>query len=53
MKSRGIKVAYTPDVSTEAVAEFAVGLLIATGGRIVEANRHILKYEVVSNNSLV
>ncbi|XP_065216458.1 glyoxylate reductase/hydroxypyruvate reductase-like isoform X1 [Planococcus citri] len=43
LKSRGIKVGYTPDVLTEAVAEHAVGLLLATSRRIVEGQHLMLK----------
>ena len=43
LKSRGIKIGYTPDVLTEAVAEHAIGLLISTSRRIVESQRLMLK----------
>lgn len=42
MKKYGIRVGYTPDVLTEAVAETTVGLLISTTRRFFEAN-HALK----------
>lgn len=45
LKSRGIKIGYTPDVLTEAVAEHAIGLLIATNRRILEGHRLMLKGE--------
>ena len=35
-KKRGIKVGYTPGVLTDATAELAVSLLLATSRRIVE-----------------
>ncbi|CAH1155925.1 unnamed protein product [Phaedon cochleariae] len=35
---RGIKMAYTPDTLTEATAELAVALLLATSRRLLEAN---------------
>lgn len=43
LKSRGIRIGYTPDVLTEAVAEHTIGLLIATSRRIVEGQRLMLK----------
>lgn len=42
MKKYGIRLGYTPDVLTEAVAETTVGLLISTTRRFFEAN-HALK----------
>lgn len=44
LKSRGIKIGFTPDILTEATAEFAVSLLLATSRRIVESHQIILKY---------
>ncbi|KAI6233712.1 C-terminal-binding protein-like Protein [Aphelenchoides fujianensis] len=38
-KRRSIKVGYTPNVLTEATAELAVALLLATSRRLLEANR--------------
>lgn len=38
IKKRDIKVAYTPDVLTDATAELAVALLLATSRRLLEAN---------------
>lgn len=35
---RGIKIAYTPDVLTDATAELAISLLLATSRRLMEAN---------------
>lgn len=32
---------YTPDVLTEACAELAVGLVLCTTRRLIEANRHV------------
>ncbi|XP_075064399.1 glyoxylate reductase/hydroxypyruvate reductase-like isoform X2 [Mixophyes fleayi] len=37
MKKRGIRVGFTPDVLTEAVAELTVALLLATSRRLIEA----------------
>lgn len=42
MKKYGVRLGYTPDVLTEAVAETTVGLLISTTRRFFEAN-HVLK----------
>lgn len=42
-KKRGIKVGYTPDVLTYAVAELTVGILLATSRRLFEAHREIFK----------
>lgn len=38
IKNRGIKIAYTPDVLTDATAELTVALLLATSRRLLEAN---------------
>jgi hydroxypyruvate reductase len=40
-RARGIRVTNTPDVLTEDVADFAVGLLIATMRRIAAADRYL------------
>ncbi|KAM9329557.1 glyoxylate reductase/hydroxypyruvate reductase-like [Gastrophryne carolinensis] len=37
LKKRGIRVGFTPDVLTEAVAELTVALLLATSRRLIEA----------------
>lgn len=37
LKKRGIRVGYTPDVLTDAVAELTVALLLTTSRRIIEA----------------
>ncbi|KAG8454962.1 hypothetical protein GDO86_001254 [Hymenochirus boettgeri] len=37
LKNRGIKVGFTPDVLTEAVAELTIALLLATSRRLIEA----------------
>lgn len=42
-RSRGIKIGYTPDVLTSAVAELTVGILLATSRRLFEAHREIFK----------
>lgn len=39
--ARGVKVTNTPDVLTDEVADFAVGLLIATARRMVQADRFV------------
>lgn len=44
-KQRKILVGYTPNVLTDAVAELAVGLLLATTRRMLEANRMIMAGE--------
>ncbi|KAL4089500.1 hypothetical protein QTP88_024526 [Uroleucon formosanum] len=41
MKKYGIRLGYTSDISTEAVAETTVGLLIATTRRFFEANHAV------------
>lgn len=41
IKKRGIKMAYTPDVLTDATAELAVALLLATSRRLLEANEAV------------
>lgn len=38
-KKHGIRVGYTPDVLTDAVADLTIGLLIATSRRLIEGNR--------------
>ncbi|CAG9767365.1 unnamed protein product [Ceutorhynchus assimilis] len=38
IKKRGIKMAYTPDILTDATAELAVALLLATSRRLLESN---------------
>lgn len=35
-KKRGIRVGYTPDVLTDAVADLTIGLLLATSRRLIE-----------------
>ncbi|XP_013887423.1 glyoxylate reductase/hydroxypyruvate reductase [Austrofundulus limnaeus] len=37
LKKRGVRVGYTPDVLTDAVAELTVALLLATSRRLIEA----------------
>ncbi|XP_060522290.1 glyoxylate reductase/hydroxypyruvate reductase [Cylas formicarius] len=39
IKKRDIKMAYTPDILTDATAELAVALLLATSRRLLEANQ--------------
>jgi lactate dehydrogenase-like 2-hydroxyacid dehydrogenase len=38
---RGVSVAYTPDLMTEDVADFAIGLMYAAARRIAEADRFV------------
>lgn len=40
---RNIKVAHTPDVLTEDVADLALGLLLAAGRKIVQADKYVRK----------
>ncbi|XP_055694176.1 glyoxylate reductase/hydroxypyruvate reductase isoform X1 [Lutzomyia longipalpis] len=40
-KKRGIRVGYTPDVLTDATAELTMALLLATGRRLLEANKEV------------
>ncbi|MBU8714046.1 D-glycerate dehydrogenase [Brevibacillus parabrevis] len=49
-KRRGIAVTNTPDVLTEATADLAFALLLATGRRVTEANRFLLAGEWTSWN---
>lgn len=44
-KSQGVTVTNTPDVLTEATADLAFALLLATGRRLTEANRFLLAGE--------
>lgn len=39
IQKRGIKMAYTPDILTDATAELTVALLLATSRRLLEANQ--------------
>ncbi|XP_018008605.1 glyoxylate reductase/hydroxypyruvate reductase-like isoform X1 [Hyalella azteca] len=41
MKSRDIKVGYTPDVLTDATAELTLALLLATSRRLLQANAEL------------
>lgn len=41
IKNRGIRVGYTPDALTDATAELAVGLLLATSRRLMEAAEEV------------
>lgn len=45
LKKRNIKVGYTPGVLTDATAELAMALLLATSRRLLEANKAIYKDE--------
>ena len=40
-KARGVRVTNTPDVVTDATADIALGLLLATERRLVEADRFV------------
>lgn len=40
-RARGIRIATTPDVLTDAVAELAIGLMLAAARRIVEGDRFV------------
>lgn len=42
MKKYGVRLGNTPGVLTEAVAEVAIGLIITTTRRFIEANREVL-----------
>uniref|UniRef100_A0AAY4AIE8 Glyoxylate reductase/hydroxypyruvate reductase n=1 Tax=Denticeps clupeoides TaxID=299321 RepID=A0AAY4AIE8_9TELE len=44
LKKRGIRVGYTPDVLTDAVAELTVALLLCTSRRLVEATHEAKTY---------
>lgn len=39
IKSRGIRIGYTPDVLTDATSELTVALLLATSRRLLEAEK--------------
>lgn len=41
---RGIRVGYTPDVLTDAVAELTVALLLTTSRRLIEATHEAKTY---------
>ncbi|XP_049775432.1 glyoxylate reductase/hydroxypyruvate reductase isoform X1 [Schistocerca cancellata] len=43
VKKRGIKIGYTPDVLTDAVADLTIALLLATSRRLFESHNEILK----------
>jgi len=47
-RARGIHVTNTPDVLTEATADLAFALLLATGRRLIEANRFMVNGEWTS-----
>lgn len=48
LKSRGIRIGFTPGVLTEAVAEYAVSLALAAGRRVVEAHILIHEYDLIN-----
>lgn len=43
LKSRGIKLGFTPDVLTDAVAELTMGLVLATSRRMFEAHQTVFE----------
>jgi glyoxylate/hydroxypyruvate reductase len=43
VRSRGIRIGYTPDVLTDAVAELTIALLLATSRRLFEGHQQILE----------
>jgi glyoxylate/hydroxypyruvate reductase len=43
VRSQGIRIGYTPDVLTDAVAELTIALLLATSRRLFEAHQQILE----------
>ena len=49
-KARGIRVTNTPDVLSDAVAELAMGLMLALSRRIVDADRHIREGRWLDNS---
>lgn len=42
LRRRGIRLGYTPDVVSDAVADLAVGLMISAARRFHEGNMHLL-----------
>lgn len=48
LKARNILVGHTPDVLTDATAELAFSLLLATSRRLIEAHKAILKYIILN-----
>lgn len=44
LKSRGIRIGYTPGVLSESVGEQAMAVLLATSRRVVESYNVILEY---------
>lgn len=48
LKSRGIRIGYTPGVLTEATAEHAVSILLSASRRIVESHNLVSRYELVT-----
>lgn len=47
LKQNGVRVGFTPGVLTEAVAEMAIALLLATSRRLNEAYKIIHKYDSI------
>lgn len=43
VKSKGIKIGYTPDVLTDATAELTVAVLLAASRRLFESHQALLK----------
>lgn len=52
LKESGVRIGYTPGVLTEAVAEFAVALLLATSRRFNESYKIIHKYYFILHLSI-
>lgn len=46
---RGIRIGYTPEVLTDAVAELTVALLLATSRRLIEATHEAKTYCHIQN----
>ena len=44
IKSKNIKVGYTPDVLTQATAELTMALLLTTSRRLFEASEQLKRY---------
>lgn len=50
IKTRGIRIGYCPEVLTEAVAEMAISLSLATSRRVLEGNKEILLLVFFNSN---
>ena len=49
IKSKNIKVGYTPDVLTQATAELTMALLLTTSRRLFEASEQLKRYNFFMN----